>query len=40
MIAIFERFTGKKVQIMEAHRKAGMNYSAYHYAVGLHPFLG
>jgi hypothetical protein len=35
MIQIFERVTGKKVQVLETHKKAGMNYS-----VGLHPLLG
>jgi hypothetical protein len=40
MIQIFERVTGKKVQVLETHKKAGMNYSLYHYAVGLHPLLG
>jgi hypothetical protein len=37
MFQIFEHVTGKKVQVLETHKKARMNYSSYHYAVGLHP---
>jgi hypothetical protein len=40
MIAIYERFTNKKLSYNAAHKKAGMKYTKMYYAFGLHPFLG